>query len=41
LSGNPRLLGIFDEGFAPFRLLDLGGAKQERIQVAIFDNERS
>ena len=39
LPRNPRLLGILDQRLAPFRLLDLAGAQQQRFQVAILDDQ--
>ena len=35
-SGNPRLFGEIDQGLAPLVLLDLAGAGQERVEIAVF-----
>ena len=39
LPRNPRLLGVLDQGLAPLRLLDLAGAEQQLLEVAIFDDQ--
>ncbi len=39
LPRDPRLLGILDQGLAPFRLLDFAGALQEGFEVAIFGDQ--
>jgi len=36
---NPRLLGVLNQRLAPLRLLDLAGAQQQCLQVAIFDDQ--
>ena len=37
--GQPRQLGIVDERLAALFLLDLGGAREQRFQVAVFADE--
>jgi hypothetical protein len=39
LSRNARLLGVLDQRLAPLRLLDLAGALEQRLEVAIFDDQ--
>ena len=39
LPRDPRLLGVLDQRLAPLRLLDLAGARQQRFQIAIFDDQ--
>ena len=39
LPRNPGLLGILDQGLAALRLLDLAGAEQQLLEVAIFDDQ--
>ena len=36
---EPRLLGVLDQRLAPLLLLDLAGARQQRLEVAVFDDE--
>ena len=39
LLREPRLLGIVDQGLPPLLLLDLGGAREQRFEVAVFADE--
>ncbi len=39
LPRDPRLLGILDQRLAALGLLDLAGAQQQRLQIAIFDDQ--
>ena len=36
---KPRIIRVLDQGLAALLLLDLAGARQQRFQVAIFDDE--
>ena len=40
-AGNADLLGVFHQSLAPLGLLDLSGAGEKRIEIAIFLNEQS
>jgi hypothetical protein len=39
LARNTRLCRILDQRLAALRLLDLAGARQQRLEVAIFDDQ--
>ena len=39
LPRDSRLFGIFDQRLTSLRLLDLAGAQQQRLQVAVFDDQ--
>ena len=39
LAGNAGLLRILDQRLAALWLLDLAGAQQQRLEVAIFDDQ--
>ena len=39
LPRDARLVGVLDQRLAPLRLLDLGGAGQQRFKVAVFVDE--